>query len=333
MDFMVPYHMPARHQLKLKTNNIAILADIRKEKRENDLAKILSSHIEARFIKGNVYRPVDLSSQEFRKKMIEMNLNESTGLNDEQLLQIGKELNVSLLLTPTLSMNYEKTTQNEQRTIKVGTGQYRYVMINGKKVRHEIKRDQLVTDSYEIKNISLFCQVKLVNVETGEVISTFSENSIPNYNSRIIVGRGTQGHPLGDLLEKMLNNTPTVHKPEEPFIEKFIEKVAKRSVNEISPVSFEHAVKIYDDGYLEKGFKFAELNQWQKAADEWEIILADDVEDDKCLVNLGAAYLALGDWEKSSEYLQQAYVLNGCDDALALSQHVSHLIDEINRGK
>jgi len=329
-DVTIHFKKPPMYSLTLKTNNIAILSKKTNSDLEEEVLEQLRSRIEQSFISENTYKPVDLSSESTRDTLIELGLSESTGLDEKKLLQIGKGLNVSLLLTPTIRINHHIKPQIKSRTIRVGTGRFRYKVINGVRTPIEIERQDIVHDHYETKTMSISCHITLVNVETGEIISTFNEKTYPPYKSTIITRRGAQGHQIHEFMRDVFDNTPTRHKEEAPFIESFIEKVTRRSVNQISPVLFDYQTSLYDCNDLEIGNRFAHLNNWQKASDEWEIVLMENPENYKCLNNLGAAYFALNDLEKSLEYLQQAYAIKDDENILTLSHTVEKLLKKHN---
>lgn len=328
VDITVPYKNPPRLKLALKSNNIAVFPEKNIKAEDKELINILNSKIEESFLNGGTFKPVDLSSESKRQHLIENSLNNATGYNNKELLQIGKGLNVSLLIIPSLTLNRQLSNTSRSRTIRVGTGRYEFIIVDGRRVRQEIKREKVVQDTYETKTLNISSQVKLVNVETGAVESSFSLRTIPSYRSEIVVDRGAFGGMGLNILGTFLNRDPTEHPSEDSFIDDFIEKVKKRTVNEITAETYQFDTKIYDSGDLEKGYRYAVQGNWEKAANFWQIALGEENDNYKCLTNLGAAYFALGDFERSELYLQQAYELEDDEDIFALSQKVSELKNE-----
>lgn len=224
--------------------------------------------------------------------MKEHAFNMTGAVDPNTIKELGNILGVDAIITgEIISYNVETNRRTEMVEKKEGTGRYEEVEktnpITKKKykVKEEIMRTVLVPEERTSKGGTVSINYRMVDIASGKVVvsKTQSSSSQRSYKDNI---------PGDDQILSGLLNTVT-----EAFVKDISPhyiKVAKRLIKSKADPN-------------EAGAAYAKQGEWKRAAEIWERLSAAGNKVDAAFWhNLGVAYEAMGDIEKSEQTYNQA---------------------------
>ncbi len=235
--------------------------------------------------------------QIFERSKIDMILEEHklamSGVVDESTARkVGQLLGVdALIFGEVVSFSVEPDqTGVEKVEKKVGTGKYRIVIRNKKKVREEIKKTVLVDQHYVIRRGTVAVTFRVVNIETGELIASKAKSK--SYDSgKLIEGRGKL-KPQDAILNDLMNE----------IVEDFARQIAPYSVTEkLALESGKDAIKV--------GVQYARNGLWDEAIEAFQTAVNQQPQNSNSHYNLGVAYQVVGDYDNAEKEFNKAIAL------------------------
>ena len=235
--------------------------------------------------------------QIFERSKIDMILEEhklaQSGVVDESTArQIGQLLGVdALIFGEVVSFRVEPDqTGTEKVEKKVGTGKYRIVTRNKKKVREEIKKTVLVDQHYRIRRGTVAVTFRTVNIETGELIASKAKSK--SYDSgKLIEGRGRL-------------------KPKDAILHDLMSDIVKDFARQIAPYSVIEKLALESGkGPIKVGVQYARNGLWDEAINAFKTAVRQQPQNSNAHYNLGIAYQVVGDFDNAEKEFNKAIAL------------------------
>lgn len=233
----------------------------------------------------------------FERSKIDVILEEhklaQSGVIDESTArQVGQLLGVdALIFGEVVSFNVEPDqTGTEKVEKKVGTGKYREVTRNNKKVREEIKKTVLVDQNYRIRRGTVAVTFRTVNIETGELIASKAVSK--SYDSgKLIEGRGNL-------------------KPQDAILNDLMSEIVKDFSRIIAPyIVTERLALEAGKGSIQVGVQYARNGLWDEAINAFKMAVNEQPKNSNAHYNLGISYQIVGDFDNAEEEFNKAIAL------------------------
>ena len=247
-----------------------------------------------------------LEREKLEKVVEEHQLSMSGLINEDEAKQLGQFLGVDGLIFGGVSTYRVEPDERgiEKVTKKVWTGEYERdkngnikteKTLLGIKVKKKIYKEVLVDEPYRIRRGSVTANLRIVNVETGQLV--YSEAISRSYNS-------------GKVLDSSSRTLP----PKENILTNLMNQVLDIFVKQIAP----HYITAYKaieggEGDIDVGKKFAKNGLWPEAQQAWLRAIKNNPNSTAALYNLGLAYEVEGKLDVAEKYYEKASALNPKD--------------------
>ncbi len=232
-----------------------------------------------------------------------------TGVIDESTArQVGQLLGVDgLIFGDIVTYRVEPDEVGREKVQKkVGTGKYRVVTKNNKKVREEITKTVLVDQEYKIRRGTAAVTFRMVNVETGELLASNAKSE--SFNSgKIVNGRG-------DL------------KARDAILNDLMSEMVKEFAHQIAPHLVQEKHQLEDGkGMVKVGVQYAKNGLWDEALDAFKAAVKQTPQDPKAHYNLGLAFQVVGDFDSAEKEFQKAIALKNKNLYFQALAHIKEL--------
>ncbi|HPG38289.1 MAG TPA: CsgG/HfaB family protein [bacterium] len=281
----MPVQKPAEIDVK-GIKNIAIV-DFQGVNNSGDLA---ASLLTTELMSSNFF-------QIFERSKIDLVLEEhalaQSGVVDENTArEIGQMLGVDgLIFGEVVSYSVDPDEKGVQKVEKkVGTGQYRTVTKNKKKVREEIMKTTYIDQQYMIRRGTVAVTFRVVNIETGQLLASKAKSK--SYDSgKVVEGKGTlksRDAILNDLMADI--------------VKEFARQIAPYVVTEKHPLES-------GSGSTKVGVQYAKNGLWDEAISAFQRAVSEQPKNSSTWYNLGIACMVTGDYDAAEENFNKAIAL------------------------
>ncbi|MEW6684696.1 MAG: DUF6340 family protein [Candidatus Edwardsbacteria bacterium] len=254
-----------------------------------------SSMLLAKLVEPGYYQLIERA--QIDKVMQELALGQTGVVDESTAKQVGKILGVDAVIFGSVTSWESETRKGTEKVKKeVGTGQYQEVeerefIVAGPKVKRkkEIMKEVLVDEDYLTKNAVVSTDLRMVNIETGQVVAALSETE---HYSKKASGASEIGKVLAD--EQILNS--------------LLGKVIQKFVAQISPhyVMRSRRLMVADDEFTKRGNKLAQNGLWDEAKQAWQQAVSLNPQNAAAHNNLGIAYEKMGKIDQAEQEYQTA---------------------------
>ncbi len=195
---------------------------------------------------------------------------------------------------------------------QVGTGKYRIVTRGKKKVREEIKKTVLADQSYIIRRGSASITVRMVNVESGQLVA--SKAISKSYDSGKVVEGRKKLKAKGAILHDMLAE----------IMKEFAQIISPHIVLEKLP--FEKG-----KGPLKVGVQYAKNGLWEEAIKAFYTSVKQQPANASAHYNFGLANMVVGKFSLAEEEFKKAIVLKNKSIYFSALSRVKKFREDQNR--
>ncbi len=297
----MPVHKPAEIDVK-GLKKIAIV-DFQGVNSSGDLA---ASLLTTELMHSNFF-------QIFERSKIDVLLDEhelaQAGVVDENTArQVGQMLGVdALVFGEVVSCSVDPDEKGVQKVEKkVGTGKYRTVTRNKKKVREEIMKTAYIDQHYMIRRGTVAVTFRVVNIETGQLIASKAKSK--SYDSgKVVEGKGTL-------------------KSRDAIINDLMADIVKEFAKEIAPyvVMEKHPLES-GSGSTKIGVQYAKNGLWDEAIAAFNRAIKEQPKNSGAWYNLGIACMVTGDYDKAEMLFNKAIELKNKNLYFQALAHIREL--------
>jgi len=222
--------------------------------------------------------------------------------------QVGQLLGVDgLIFGEVVSFKVEPDQVGTEKVEKkVGTGKYRIVTRNKKKVREEIKKTVLVDQHYRIRRGTVAVTFRVVNIETGELIASKAKSK--SYDSgKLVEGRGRL-------------------KPQDAILHDLMSDITKEFSRQIAPYTVLEKLALESGkGSIKVGVQYARNGLWDEAIDVFKSAVKEQPQNSNAHYNLGIAYQVVGDFDSAEKEFNKAIALKNKNLYFRALSHIRKL--------